>query len=176
MLIVIWKNNTAKAGHKPNKYFKETYLHAYTGKWHAIKWLAWAVVSCCVFFFQVSRYLTQLHCSTDLWKSDLCVSFINISNEQADFFNHWNLGTKHSAKCSSEFHATSLKSMACLAGIQGRIWTIINNWNPDKDTQKKQFYKWSTLCKSNCEQEQSHLEKNKWFTLCYFCIGFYCLY
>lgn len=134
------------------------------------------VCCCCCFFFQVSRYLTQLHCFTDLWKSDLCVSFINISNEQADFFNHWNLGTKHSAKCFSEFHATSLKSMACLAGIQGRIWTIINNWNPDKDTQKKQFYKWSTLCKSNCEQEQPHLEKNKWFTLCYFCIGFYCLY
>lgn len=51
--------------------------------------------------------------------------------------------------------------MACLAGIQGRIGTIINNWNPNKETQKKQFHKGSTLCKSNCEQEQSHLEKKK---------------
>lgn len=42
---------------------------------------------------------------------------------------------------SPQFHATSLKSMACLAGIQGRIWTIINNCNPNKETQKKQFYK-----------------------------------
>lgn len=67
---------------------------------------------------------------------------------------------------SPQFHATSLKSMACLAEIQGRIWTIINNWNPNKETQKKQFYKWSTLCKSNCEQEQSHTEEKKWIIHC----------
>lgn len=66
--------------------------------------------------------------------------------------------------------------MACLAGIQGRIGAIINNWNPNKETQKKQFYKGSTLCKSNCEQELSHLEKKKKsFIVCYFCIGFYYL-
>lgn len=115
----------------------------------------------CGVFSRWAGHLTRLNCFIGLWKFDLCVSFINISNEQADLFNHWNLATKHSAKCSSEFHATSLKSMACLAGIQGRFWTIINNWNPNKETQKKQFYKWSTLGKSNCEQEQSHLEKKE---------------
>lgn len=132
------------------------YLHAYTGKRDTIKWFASSAVR---FFSRWAGHLTQLDCFIDLWKFDLCVSFINILNEQADLFNHWNLATKHSAKCSSEFHAASLKSMACLAGIQGRIWIIINNWNPNKETQKKQFYKWSTLCKSNCEQEQSPLEK-----------------
>lgn len=117
--------------------------------------------SCVVFFFfsRWAGHLNELNSFTDLWKFDLCVSFINISNEQADLFNHWNLATKHSAKRSSEFHATSLKWMACLAGIQGRIWTIINKWNPSKNIQKRQFYRWSTLCKSNCEQEQSHFEK-----------------
>lgn len=111
-------------------------------------------------FSRWASRLTRLNCFTDLWKFDLCVSFINISNEQADLFNHWNLATKHSVKRSPEFQTTTPKSMACLAGIQGRIGTTINNSNPNKETQKKShFTKWSSLCNSNCEEEQSHTEK-----------------
>lgn len=124
-----------------------------------------------VSFFQVSK---AFNCFRDLWKLDLCVSFINISNEQADLFNHWNLATKHSARFSS-VSATSLKSMACLAGIQGRIWTIINNWNPNKETQKSNFTSEAHYARVIVNRNNPTPRKNELFTVCYFCIGLYCL-